>query len=87
MHLEGEVSAVEGSASISVEMQVTRGSAPKGLGVVTRLSERWVTFSGSELPSRGDTIRVTDASYVEGSANPAVFKADRVATAVWHVSL
>lgn len=85
IHVEGVVESVEGDQLVSINLNVTRGSGTRGAAVVTRLSREWLTFPGAAIPQPQQTIRVTDAAYVEESAAPAVFRADRVATAVWTV--
>lgn len=84
-HVEGVVESVEGGQLISINLNVTRGTGAKGPAVVTRLSREWLTFSGAAIPQSQQTVRVTDAAYVEESAAPAVFRADRITTAVWTV--
>jgi len=84
-HVEGTVEAVEGDELVSIRLNVVRGSGPKGPAVVTRLSREWLTMDAVDVPQPGDTVRVTDAAYVEDSNAPAVFRADRVTTAVWRV--
>jgi hypothetical protein len=85
-HIEGVVASVdEAEELLSIHLQVTRGTGRQGDAVVTRLSKDWLVFDGSQLPPDGQTIRITDATYVSDSANPAVFRADRLATAVWTV--
>lgn len=84
-HVEGVVESVEGGALVSININVTRGTGAKGPAVVTRLSRDWLTFTGSDLPQPQQTVRVCDAAYVEGSSAPAVFRADRIMTAVWMV--
>jgi len=85
-HVEGKVVAVKGDALVAIELDVAQGSAPCGRGVLTRLSERWLTFDGSGRPAPGDVVRATDVRYVEETAEPAIFRADRVSTAVWLVA-
>ncbi len=82
-HVEGEVIGVQGDALVAVELEVDRGAAPRGHGVLTRLSERWLTFDGTERPVPGDVIRATNVRQVEETSEPAIFRADRVSTAVW----
>lgn len=84
-HVEGTVEAVDGAELVSVHLNVVRGTGPKGAAVVTRLSREWLTMDAVDVPQPGDTVRVTDAAYVEDSDAPAVFRADRVTTAVWRV--
>lgn len=84
-HVEGVVESVEGGALVSINLNVTRGTGANGAAVVTRLSREWLTFSGAALPQPQQTVRVIDAAYVEESSAPAVFRADRVTTAVWTV--
>ena len=83
-HVEGAIDSVEGGQLVSINLNVTRGTGAKGAAVVTRLSREWLTFSGDALPQPQQIVRVTDAAYVESTA-PAVFRADRIATAVWVV--
>jgi hypothetical protein len=86
IHIEGVVASVdEGEELLSIHLQVTRGTGRQGDAVVTRLSKDWLVFDGSQVPPDGHTIRITDATYVADSANPAVFRADRLATAVWTI--
>ena len=82
-HVEGVVESVEGAALVSINLNVTRGTAVRGAAVVTRLSRDWLTVSGGALPEPQQTVRVTDAAYVEESGAPAVFRADRITTVVW----
>lgn len=84
-HVEGVVESVEGGALVSVSLNIVRGTGTNGPAVVTRLSRDWLTFSGSSLPQPHQTVRVTDAAYVKESTAPAVFRADRITTAVWTV--
>lgn len=84
-HVEGTVEAVDGEELVSVHLNVVRGTGPKGPAVVTRLSREWLTMDTMDVPRPGDTVRVTDAAYVEDSDAPAFFRADRVTTAVWRV--
>ncbi|MDC0682624.1 PD-(D/E)XK nuclease family protein [Sorangium atrum] len=83
-HVEGVVESVEGGELVSINLNATRGTGANGPAVVTRLSREWLTFSGA-IPQPQQTVRVTDAAYVEESTAPAVFRADRVTTAVWTV--
>lgn len=82
-HLEGVVESVEGDQLVSINLNVTRGTGAKGAAVVTRLSREWLTFSSAALPQPQQTVRVTDAAYVKESTAPAIFRADRITTAVW----
>lgn len=82
-HVEGVVESVEGGALVSINVNVTRGTGVKGPAVVTRLSREWLTVSGGAPPEPQQRVRVTDAAYVEESVAPAVFRADRITTAVW----
>jgi hypothetical protein len=84
--VEGVVASVEGGDLVSINLHVTRGTGPTGPAVVTRLSREWLTFSRAELPRPQQTVRVTDAAYVEQSSAPAVFRADRITTAVGTVT-
>lgn len=84
-HLEGVVELVEGGQLVSINLKATRGTGTKGPAVVTRLSREWLTFSGATIPQPQQTVRVIDAAYVEESTEPAVFRADRISTAVWTV--
>ena len=83
--MEGVVESVEGERLISINLNVTRGTGSRGAAVVTRLSREWLTFSGAALPQPQQTVRIIDAAYVEESEAPAVFRADRIGTAVWTV--
>lgn len=85
-HLEGVVESVEGGDLVSMHLNVTRGTGARGPAVVTRLSREWLTFLGAELPRPHQTVRVTDAAYVDESSAPAVFRANRITTAVWTVA-
>jgi PD-(D/E)XK nuclease superfamily len=85
-HVEGVVESVEGGDLVSINLTVTRGTGARGPAVVTRLSREWLTFLGAELPRPQQTVRVTDAAYVEESSAPVVFRADRITTAVWTVA-
>src|SRR5262249_24791312 len=82
-HLEGVVESIEGGALISINLNVTRGTGARGPAIVTRLSREWLTFDGSDLPRPQQTVRVTDTGFVEDTLTPAVFRADRITTAVW----
>jgi PD-(D/E)XK nuclease superfamily len=85
-HIEGVVASVdEAEELLSIHLQVIRGTGRQGDAVVTRLSKDWLVFDGSQVPSDGHTIRITDATYIADSSNPAVFRADRMTTAVWTV--
>jgi CRISPR/Cas system-associated exonuclease Cas4 (RecB family) len=85
-HVEGVVESVEGGQLVSINLNVTRGTGPRGAAVVTRLSREWLTFSGAGLPQPQQTVRVTDTAYVKDSTEPAAFRADRITTAVWTLS-
>jgi hypothetical protein len=85
-HVEGEVTAVQGEALLSVEITVHRGTSPRGAAMLTRLSERWLTFDGRHRLAPGDLIRATDVLHTEESANPAILRADRTSTAVWTIA-
>lgn len=84
-HLEGQVVSIQGEALVSIELEISRGSAPKGGGVVTRLSERWLTADGSSSPEAGDLIRVVDAYLAEEGTDPTILRADRISTSVWQL--
>lgn len=84
-HVEGIVQSVEGDALLSINLEVTRGTGISGSGVVTKLSREWLTFPGAAIPKPGDMVRITDVAYVKESSGPAVFRADRIMTAVWMV--
>jgi CRISPR/Cas system-associated exonuclease Cas4 (RecB family) len=84
-HIEGVVESVDGGELVSINLNVTHGTAEKGPAVVTRLSREWLTISGAAVPQPQQTVRVTEVAYVEDSAAPAVFRADRIRTAVWVV--
>lgn len=84
-HVEGEVTAVQGEALLSIEIAVHRGTSPRGAAVLTRLSERWLTFDGACRPVPGDLLRVTDVLRAEESAEPAILRADRKSTTVWTI--
>lgn len=84
-HVEGDVTAVQGDALLSVELAVHRGTTPRGAAVLTRLSERWLTFDGARRPAPGDLLRATDVLHAEESAEPAILRADRTSTAVWTI--
>lgn len=84
-HVEGVVESVEGGQLVSINLNITRGTGAKGAAVVTRLGREWLTISGAGTPQPQRTVRVTDAAYVEESTAPAVFRADRITTAVWTV--
>lgn len=85
-HAEGEVSGVQGDALLSVDLVVGRGTLPRGRTVLTRLSERWLTFDGAHRPIPGDLVRATDVLYVEDSVEPVILRANRTSTAVWAIS-
>ena len=74
-----------GATLLSVELTVARGSGPRGACVLTRLSDRWLTFDGSAQPVPGDALRVTNALHVEETVEPAIIKADRMSTVVWQI--
>lgn len=84
-HVEGQVDSIDGDALVSIHLNVARGSGTNGPAVITRLSREWLTSGESPVPHSGQTIRVTDAAYVSDTSSPAIFRADRVATAVWVV--
>jgi hypothetical protein len=84
-HVEGEVTALQGDALLSVEIAVHRGTCPRGTAVLTRLSEQWLTFDGTRRLAAGDVIRATDVLHVAESADPAILRADRTSTAVWTI--
>lgn len=83
LHVEGDVTAVHGDALLSVEIAVHRGSSPRGAAVLTRVSERWLTFDGAHRPAPGDLLRATDVIHAEESTEPTILRADRASTAVW----
>lgn len=84
-HMEGVVESVEGGQLVSINLNVTRGTGARGAAVVTRLSRDWLVFSGAAFPQPQQTVRVTNTAHVEDSAAPALFRADRITTAVWTV--
>jgi hypothetical protein len=86
-HIEGVVEAIDQGedALLSIRLHVTRGTGLLGSGILTRLSRDWLNFGGSEAPIPGQTVRITDATYVNETAQPAIFGADRKTTAVWIV--
>jgi hypothetical protein len=84
-HAEGEVSGVQGEALLSVDLVVDRGTVPRGSTVLTRLSEKWLTFDGAHRPIPGDLVRATDVLYIEDSVDPVILRANRTSTAVWTI--
>jgi hypothetical protein len=82
-HLEGVVQSIEGDALVSLHLEISRGTAARGQGVVTRLSREWLALPGVPIPQAEQVVRVIDAKYLEDSDAPAVFRADRVSTTVW----
>lgn len=83
--VEGVVEGVEGGALVSMNLNVTRGTGARGPGVITRLSREWLSFAGQDVPRSQQTVRVTNAGYIGESSEPAIFRADRIATAVWRL--
>lgn len=84
-HIEGIVESIEGDALVSINLNITRGTAAKGPAVITRLSREWLTFDGIDVPSPQQTVRVTDSAYINETSAPAIFRADRITTAVWTI--
>jgi len=84
-HAEGVVESIEGGNVVSINLNVMRGTSPRGPAVITRLSREWLTMAGADVPRPQETIRITDAAYVADSTAPAILRADRTMTAVWTV--
>lgn len=82
-HLEGVVETVEGNQIVTINLNVTRGTCAKGPAVVTRLSRDWLTFSGAVIPQPQQKLRITEVAHVQESSAPAVYRGDRITTAVW----
>ena len=83
--VEGTVECVEGGSLVSIHIEVSRGSGPRGETVVTKFSRDWLTLDQMDLPRTGETVRVTDAVYVPDTSSPVELRADRDMTAVWRV--
>lgn len=83
--VEGTVDSVDGDMLVSIYLNITRGTGVKGPAVITRISREWLTVAETEVPRTREIVRVTDAAYVTETTSPAVFRADRVTTAVWRV--
>lgn len=82
VHIQGEITRVNGSDLISLELEAACGTSKKGAAVVSRIARSWLTFDGP-LPVAGEVVRITGASVVQGS--DMHYRADRIATAVWRV--
>ncbi|MFN7970781.1 MAG: PD-(D/E)XK nuclease family protein [Acidobacteriota bacterium] len=82
-HVEGVVASVSEGQLISIDLEITRGTGPRGAAVATRLSRDWLTFPGAAVPHPQQTVRLTDVAHVGESDAPLIFRADRVSTAVW----
>ena len=85
VHVEGVVEAVEGNSLVSIHLEVSRGSGPRGATIVTRFSSDWLTVSEMNLPRTGESVRVTDAAHVPETDSPVELRADRDMTAVWRL--
>ena len=85
VQLEGAVQVVEGNSLLSMHINASRGSGPRGEVVVTKLSRNWLTLNELDLPRRGDVVRVTDARRVAETASPTELRADRDMTAIWRM--
>jgi PD-(D/E)XK nuclease superfamily len=83
--VEGTVESVDGDSLMSIHLNVVRGTGARGPAVITRLSREWLTLNEMDVPRPGEMVRVTDAAHVAETTSPAVFRADRVTTAVWRV--
>ena len=87
IQIEGDVTSIDSAGPvISIGLHVRRGTCVPGDALVTRLPLEWVIADGSDAPEVGDRVRVTDARQVPDTSSPAVFRADRVGTAVWQVT-
>lgn len=85
IQLEGVVESIESGALMSLYLNVDRGTGTRGLGVVSRLSKRWIGIGRSSFPQPGRTVRLTDARKTNRTGSPTEFRVDRAATAVWKV--
>ena len=85
VQVEGAVEAVGGTSLVSIHLNASRGSGPRGETVVTKFSREWLTLNEMDLPRTGEIVRVTDAGYVPDTSSPAELRADRDMTAVWRV--
>jgi hypothetical protein len=85
-HAEGIVTSVSASVQqatdlVSIELDVSRGTAPAGPAWVEHVPASWITADGGKLPEPGDTVRVVDGRLA--SEAPAVVRPDRVMTSIW----
>ena len=85
VQVEGAVEAVEGTSLVSIHLDASRGSGPRGETVVTRFSRDWLTLNAMDLPRPGEVVRVTDAAQVPDTSAPTELRADREMTAVWRM--
>ena len=84
--IEGTVESAEGDAIVSLEIDISQGTATRGRAIVTRLGRNWLMAGERDVPQAGETVRVTDARTASGSSSRREFRADRDTTAVWTVA-
>jgi hypothetical protein len=89
IHLEGTVKAVhpatvQGTALLSLEVAVARGTIGEGTTTLEQLPARWAVADGDRLPEAGDVVRLVDARLV--SEDPSIVRADRIMTTLWRTS-
>lgn len=85
VQVEGAVEAVEGTSLVSIHLEASRGSGPRGETVATRFNRDWLTLNAMDLPRPGEVVRVTDAAQVPDTSSPTELRADREMTAVWRM--
>lgn len=86
IQLEGTVTAVhpatvQGSALLTIEVAVARGTIGAGTTTLEQLPVRWAVADGTRSPEPGDVVRLVDARLV--SDNPSIVRADRIMTSLW----
>jgi RecB family exonuclease len=87
IHLEGAVSEVEqstiqGTALVSLHVNVSRGTVPEGAVSIEQIPLAWITADGDRAPQPGDVVRVVDGR-LTSSEEPVLVRADRVMTSLW----
>lgn len=89
MHVQGSVVSAERSVQRGIQMitltiDITGGTAPRGQGAVQAFPESWLAPDGRAVPSQGDTVRVVD-SRLRAETVPLMIYVDRIGTTVWTV--
>lgn len=89
-HVEGTVfsvsrAVVQNTALITLELAMTRGTAPPGTAVVQQLPEKWACGDGTPPPQAGDIVRVVNCRAADEADGVSVIRPDRLTTAFWTV--